>query len=162
MWESSRSGARVLLWIQVLSLMSCVTLTKPASLSVKWICCLQGLLWGQKNAHDITLSAIKKHFTNAGHNITTEIKRLSITSFLFPEHRPRLNWLQQWLERFFCFCKINLFTFAYLLFLDVLGLRCCARLSLVAASRCYFLQCAGVAVHGLHIVMASLFAEHGL
>lgn len=33
-------------------------------------------------------------------NITTEMKRMLITSFLFPKHRPRLNWLPRWLERF--------------------------------------------------------------
>ena len=46
----------------------------------------------------------------------------------------------------------------FILFLAVLGLRCCAGFSLVAASRGH----SPVAVRGLLIVVASLVAEHEL
>ena len=52
----------------------------------------------------------------------------------------------------------NLFILIYLLFLAVLGLRCCAR----AFSSCGERGLLFIAVRGLLIALASLVAEHGI
>ena len=81
---------------------------------------------------------------------------------LYPEHFLKLNWppgtASQSCLSLYHACASYFFLFFYL-FLAVLGLPCCAQVSLVAASGGLVSSCG---VHGLLIAMAAVVAKHRL